>query len=216
LGHPDRNAASGGPDVLTVTDGRADDVGAAAALLHAAGVEADRAGASWLKINCRREDPIARMAVLAGGQLRWSAAQERRARTDEAEDVDAFYLADLRLALQQLLPELKVRRSAHPRYAPDAVTLSVGSQSVTLDVADGVALAAEDGRGTPVVQMPPKAMTQAVLGYATPQELSLLHDGCRMPGECRELMEALFPAAEPCLPHEETAFAAPDRFGLVP
>ena len=59
-------------------------------------------------------------------------------------------------------------------------------------------------------------MTRAIMGYATPTELSLLHEDCHVPASCSGLADALFPAREPHLIHEGLAFSKPEQFGLVP
>jgi GNAT superfamily N-acetyltransferase len=202
--------------VLTVTDIWARSIRAAAALLRTVAEEAADAGFRWIKINCRRTDPLARIAVLTGGELRWSAAQER-SWTDEAEDVDAFYLTDLRLALEQLLPELNRRWSGFGGRVPSALRLVMEEEEqVTVELGPEVALADSRDDGTPCMRLPREAMTRAVMGYAKPTELSLLHAGCRLPPECRAAADALFPAREPHLIHEGRAFATPDQLGLVP
>ena len=68
----------------------------------------------------------------------------------------------------------------------------------------------------PCVRLGRKPMTRAIMGYATPTELSLIHDGCDLPGPCREVADALLPARKPHLIHENIAFAAPGDFGIVP
>jgi GNAT superfamily N-acetyltransferase len=204
----------GADDVADVTDARASDAPAAAALLRAAAQKLEPAGFDWLRINCRREDPLARVAVLAGGQLRWSAAQERMAGED-GEDVDAFYLASLRLALEQLQPELSARLESCDARKPGALTLAMEEQSVTLRLGEQVSVERSAGI-PPVVRLPRQAMTRAIMGYATPTELALLHEGCSIPPEASRLIDALLPAREPHLIHEDTAFAAPEAFGIIP
>jgi len=215
-GTPDGFAVTGrksSEGVLDVTDAWAATAPAAAALVRAVADAALEAGCEWLRLNCRREDTLARLAVLAGGQLRWSAAQER-AGTETAEDVDAFHLTDLRLALAQMLPELNRRWQQFGGQAPAGIVLAMEEESVALELGPEVALAGPtDG---PTARLPRTAMTQALMGYATPTELSLLHEGCTLPPGCRAALNALFPATEPHLVHEETAFAGPDRFGIVP
>jgi hypothetical protein len=200
---------------LTVSDAWAAGSAAGAALLATAASEARSAGLDWLKLNCGRSDPLARMAVLAGGELRWSAGQERNW-TDEGEDVDAFYLTDLRLALGQLLPELQARRQAFTGNAPPALRLVMDDESVGLSLSGAPVLLNGEAEAAPAVRLPRKAMTQAMMGYAVPTDLVLLHDGCEIPEDCARLVDALFSAREPHLVHENMAFAQMDELGLVP
>jgi GNAT superfamily N-acetyltransferase len=204
-----------GDTALTVTDARAAGSRAAASLLKAVAAQAESAGFGWLKLNCRRDDPLARMAVLAGGELRWSAGQERNW-TDEGEDVDGFYLTDLRLALEQLLPELQARRQAFAGDAPSALRLVADDQTASLWLDGDVVLLNGEAPSAPAVRLPRKAMTQAVMGYAAPSELALLRPGCEVPPDCAGVADAIFPAREPHLIHENMAFAGMDELGLVP
>jgi hypothetical protein len=166
-------------------------------------------------LNGRRDDPLARVAVLAGGELRWSAAQERD-HTQEGEDVDAFYLADLRLALEQLQPELNARWKKFTGDAPPVVRLRMEEEEVALGLNREVTVLDQVVSDAPCLRLPRQAMTRAIMGYATPTELSLLHEGCDVPAACRSVAEALFVAREPHLIHEGLAFAKPHQFGLVP
>ncbi|MFO7956177.1 MAG: GNAT family N-acetyltransferase [Candidatus Brocadiia bacterium] len=200
---------------VTVSEGHAADAEAAAILLRTVAQEAAEAGCEWLRLNCRCEDPLARFAVLAGGQLRWSAAQERDA-TAEGEDVDAFYLADLRLALEQLMPELADRFRSFTGDAPRALVLAMDKDKVALSLRTDLGLPAKVPADAPTVHLPRKPMTQAIMGYARPGELELLHEGCRIPESCRGVVDALFAAREPHLIHEGQAFARLDKLGLVP
>ena len=201
--------------MLTVSDASAADLSVAATLLRGIADRASDAGFEWIRLNCRRADPLARIAVLAGGELRWHAAQERD-HTSDGEDVDAFYLADLRLALEQLLPELQARWKAFDGPAPSALRLAVDDEDVTLGLAAGLSLRAGSDDTAPCVMLPRKPMTQAVMGYAAPTELALIHECCEVPASCREVADALFPAREPHLIHENWAFAKPADFDLVP
>jgi len=201
--------------VLTITDAWAADIAAAGALLRAAAEEARDKCFEWIRLNCRGMDLPARAAILAGGEFRSSAAQERNA-TDQSEDVDAFYLADLPLAVEQLLPELAARRHRLAADVPPAVRLGMEEQEVTLGFADGLEILNTVPPGAACIRLPRKAMTQAILGYATPTELSLIHDGCEIPFACAALADALFPATRPHLIHEGLAFAALEDWGLVP
>ncbi len=201
--------------IVTVTDAWAADLAAAAVLLRTVADEAAALGIEWIRINARRDDVLARLAVLAGGELRWSAAQERDC-TESGEDVDAFYLADLRLALRQLLPELNARWRAFSGQAPPAVRLCMEEQAVGLSLQARLEVLDAGVDDAPCIRLPRKAMTRAVLGYASPAELSVLHDGCELPDSCRAVAEGLLPVREPHLIHENLAFAAPADFGLVP
>lgn len=200
---------------VTVSEGHAADAEAAAILLRTAAEEAHEAGCEWLRLNCRREDPLARFAVLAGGQIRWSAAQERDA-TAEGEDVAAFYLADLRLVVQQLMPELVDRFRSFTDDAPDALVLALDKEEVALSLRPDPELVDDPPADAPRAHLPRKAMTQAVMGYARPSELALLQEGCCIPDGCRDIMDGLFPARQPHLMHEGQAFARADELGLVP
>ena len=202
-------------DVVTVTDSWAAGKHAAAALLCTVAAEAQALGATWLRLNVRRGDPLARVAVLAGGELRWSAAQERDW-TDDGEDVDAFYLADLPLAVEQMQPELNARWQRFGGRVPSAVVLAMGEQRATFELGPELRVTGATPDGAPCVTMSRQAMVRAIMGYATPTELTLLHDGCEIPEACRKVADALFPAREPHLIHENTAFAEPEQFGLVP
>ena len=202
-------------EILTITDACAKDISAAAALLKTVADEAHAMGFEWIRINCPRGDAMARIAVLAGGELRWCAGQERDY-TDDGEDVDAFYLADLRLALEQLLRELNARWKGFTGDAPPAMTLGMDAEEVTLSLGQKVRILEGKPADAPIVCLPRKAMTRAIMGYATPSELSLLHEGCEIPEECRAAADALFVAREPHLIHENWAFARPEQFGLVP
>ena len=202
-------------EMLTLSDAWAAGLEEAASLLRTAADRAERAGYAWLRINGRRTDPLARIAVLAGGELRWCAAQERD-HTADGEDVDAFYLADLPLAIQQLLPELQARWSAFDGPAPSTLGLRMEDEAVTLGLDAGLALRDGGDEAAPGVELPRTAMTQAILGYAAPTELVLIHPGCEIPLACRQVVDALFPAREPHLIHEGWAFAQPADFGLAP
>ncbi len=59
-------------------------------------------------------------------------------------------------------------------------------------------------------------MTRALMGYATPTELSVIHAGCEVRSDCRAVVDVLFPARKPHVIHEGLAFAEPPEFGLVP
>ena len=201
--------------IVTITDCWAADVPTAATLLFTVAREAAEAGFEWIRINCRREDPLGRLAVLAGGQLRWSAGQERDW-TADGEDVDAFYLTDLRLGLEQLLPELNTRWSEFAGRAPSAIRLSMGDEEAALGLRGNVELVDGLAGEAPCVVLPRKAMTRAIVGYAAPTELACLHEGCEIPAACREMIDALLPAREPHLIHENSAFCGPEQFGLVP
>lgn len=202
-------------EMLTVTDAWAKDTATAASLLRAVADEAQTMGFTWLRINCRRNDPLARIAVLTGGELRWHAAQERDY-TGDGEDVDAFYLADLRLAVEQLLPEIRSRWLDSNAHVPAALVLSIEDQVVALRLDHDVAVLNHMPAKAPRVHLPRQAMMRAIMGYATPAELCLIHDGCDVSEECRDTADALFPAREPHLVHENWAFAKPQEFGLVP
>jgi len=202
-------------EILTITDAWSADLVTAATLLKSAADEAQTLALKWVRINCRRTDPLARITVLAGGQLRWWAAQERDY-TAEGEDVDAFYLADLRLAIEQILPELNARWKRFQANAPPAMRLCMDDERVGLWLRDGVVLLNGEAGAAPAVHLQRKAMTQAILGYGSPTELSLLYQGCQIPEECAQAVDALFPAREPHLIHEGTAFAGPGQFGLMP
>ncbi len=204
-----------GNETLTVMDSWAADVAAAAGLLRAIAEEAKDLGFNWIRINCRRDDPLARVAVLTGGELRWCAAQER-SYTDDGEDVDAFYLADLPLAVKQMLPELNTRWKRFASDAPSAIRLRTEDEEVALRLARELAIAGNAGTDAPCIHLPRKAMARAIMGYATPTELSLLHEGCDIPEACRIVLDALFIAREPHLFHEGYAFAKPHELGLVP
>jgi len=206
---PDRDA------VVTVTDSWSAGKQAAAGLLHAVADEARELGATWLRLNVRRQDPLARVAVLAGGELRWSAAQERDW-TENGEDVDAFYLADLALAVEQMQPELNARWQRFGGRVPSGVVLATGEEQVTLDLGPDLRVTDAAPDGAPCLRLPRRAMVRAIMGYATPTELAPLHDGCEIPRACRKVADALFPAREPHLIHENAAFAEPEQFGLVP
>jgi GNAT superfamily N-acetyltransferase len=202
-------------EALTVTDSWARDVAAAAGLLRVVSAEAREMGFTWVRLNCRREDVLARLAVLAGGELRWSAAQERD-ETKEGEDVDSFYLTDLRLAIGQLLPELTARWRGHTGERPPTLALRGGDEEVLLELGKEVELLDDGDASAPCLRLARKAMTRAIMGYATPTELSFLHEDCDVPAGCSGLADALFPAREPHLIHEGLAFAKREQFGLVP
>ena len=202
-------------EVATVMASWAENVDAAAALLLSVAEDAQTAGLKWVRINCRRTDPLARIAVLAGGELRWHAAQERD-HTEDGEDVDAFYVTSLRLAIEQLLPELKARLTRVPVVAPPALRLGMDSEDAALTLSPEPALLSDAPEESPRLELPRKAMTRAIMGYATPTELSLLHEGVAVPDECRDLADTLFPAREPHLIHEGLAFAKPPQLGLAP
>jgi GNAT superfamily N-acetyltransferase len=206
---------SAGDEVIRILDCWAADVLAAAALLRTLADEAREVSCQWIFLNCRRDDPLARMAVLAGGQLRWWAAQERDW-TEKGEDVDAFYLADLRLSVEQLLPELNARWKRAAVEAPPVLRLATDEEQVALKLGDDLTIIDAAASDIPSIRLPRKAMTRAIMGYATPTELSLLHEGCHMPADCRAVADALFVAREPHLIHEEMVFAEPSRWGLVP
>lgn len=214
LGFADFQPPTGGA-VLTLTDAWGEDLQTAAELLRTAAEEAEAAGFAWLRLNTRRRDPLARIAVLAGGELRWSAAQERD-HTSAGEDVDAFYLTNLRLALEQLQPELNARWQKFSGPAPPALRVGMEDEEVVLRLAREVTLQDPGPEGIPSLRLPRKAMTQAIMGYATPPELALLHEGSVVPEGGLAVVEALFPAREPHLIHEELAFAEPAQWGLVP
>ncbi len=202
-------------EALTITDAWAADCPTAAVLLKTVAVEAQSAGVEWIKLNCRRDDPVARMAVLTGGELRWSAGQERDW-TDDGEDVDAFCVTDLRVCMEQMLPEFQDRREAFTRDAPASMRLSMDDETVGLWLDGEVALLNGEASAAPEVRLSRKAMTQAVMGYATPAELACLHEGCDIPPECTAAVDVLFPAREPHLIHESMTFAKPEQLGLVP
>jgi len=204
-----------GGEALTITDSWATDVTAAAALLRTAAEEARDAGYGWIRINCHRDDPLARVAVLAGGELRWCAAQERD-HTEEGEDVDAFYLADLRLAIEQLLPELDARWQRFTGDAPPALRVCMDDEDVALGLDGDATTLPSAPDDAPCIRLSRKAMARAIMGYASPTELSLIHEGCDVPAQCRALADALFVAREPHLIHENMAFAKPHEFGLAP
>jgi len=166
-------------------------------------------------LNCRRDDAVARVAVLVGGELRWCAAQERD-HTQEGEDVDAFYLADLRLAMEQLLPELKARWKNFAGDAPPVVRLGTDGEEVTFGLERDLTVLDSVAADAPCICLPREAMTRAIMGYATPTELSVTQEGCDLPPTWRAVADALFVAREPHLIHEEMAFAMPHQFGLVP
>ncbi len=204
------------PDgVVTVTDCWADHASAAAALLRGLADNAGDIGAGWLRLSVRRDDPIARIAVLAGGEHRWSAAQERN--WSGEEDVDAFYLADLPTALRQMLPELNARWHRFGRASLTVLSLQMGEEpEVALELGPDLRIGERVPGDAACVRMGRKAMTRALLGYATLSELALLHADCDIPACCREVMDALFPVREPHIIHENLAFARPEQFGLVP
>jgi len=202
-------------EMLTVTDARTEDAATAASLLRTVADEALVMGFSWLRVNCRRDDPLARLTVLAGGELRWHAAQERDC-TEDGEDVDAFYLADLRLAIQQLLPEIRSRWQGTGARVPFSLVLSIEGQEIALRLDHDVTALKCAPAGAPRVHLPRPAMARAIMGYATPTELCLVHGDCNVAAECRGAVDALFPAREPHLMHENWAFATPEQFGLVP
>jgi GNAT superfamily N-acetyltransferase len=202
-------------DTLTVTDSWAGDSEAAAALLTSLARQACQDGRQWLRLNCRHNGKMARLAVLTGGQVRWSAAQERDC-TEDGEDVDAFYVAGLRPALEQMLPELNRRWQRFARTAPPAIVLWMDGERVAVELGPDLALRDGTPPGAPTVALPRMAMTQALIGYARPSDICLLHDGCNVPADCRHLLDALFPALEPHLIHEGTSFATTDQLGLVP
>ena len=202
-------------DAATIMAAWAADTETAAALLRAVAEEAHAAGLAWLRINCRRTDPLARVAVLAGGELRWNAARERDC-TDDGEDVDAFYVTDLRLALEQLLPELEARLAQTSPFTPAALRLRMDGEDVALGLGAKPSILREAPADAPCVHLPRKAMTRAIMGYATPTELCLIHEGVAIPDECRDLVDVLLPALEPHLIHEGLAFAESQDLGLVP
>jgi len=200
---------------LTITDSWAGDVVSAAALLHTVAEGARELGCQWVRLNCRRSDTLARLCVLAGGELRWSAAQERDCFA-VGEDVDAFYLANLHLAIEQLLPELDARWRAFSGAAPPTVRLDMEGEGVGLHLGRRLQVLDDPGGAAAVIRLPRKAMTRALLGYATPTELSLLHKDCCVPDECQAAADALFSAREPRPVHEGWAFAQMADYGLVP
>jgi hypothetical protein len=204
-----------GGKVLLVTDSWAQDVGSAAALLRSVAEEARDLGYTWVLLSCRRDDVLARLSVLAGGELRWSAGQERDW-SESGEDVDAFYLADLRLALEQMLPELNARWRECAGSAPAEICLSMEGDEVGVQLGPEVKLLDDPSLSILRVRLPRKAMTQAIVGYACPGELVALHEGCQVPEACSAALDALFVARQPHLVHEGLSFAGPERFGLVP
>jgi len=203
-----------GRERLNVPSSWSRDIRAAAVLLRTAAEEASRRNSEWIWLNCRRTDPLARLCVLAGGELRWCAGQERD--HTEREDVDSFYLADLRLAVEQLLPELAARWTAFTGHAPPSLHIRMEDESVVLGLAGPVELLPLAANSEPCLRLSRKAMTRAIMGYATPTELSLLHEDCSVPDECRAAADALFGAREPHLTHEGWAFAKMTDYGLVP
>jgi hypothetical protein len=208
-------SATHGPGILTVTDAWASDARTAAQLLRGLATEARQLGCEWLRINCRPTDTLARVGVLAGGEMRSCAAQERD-HTKGGEDVDAFYLAGLAVAVEQLLPELNHRWQQSGVAGATALGLRVDDEEVWIALAGDVRILASPQSSGQVVELPRKAMTQAIMGYATPSELSLIHDACRIPARAATTMDVLFPATSPHIIHEEYAFARADHFGLVP
>lgn len=201
--------------MLTITDSWAWDVSVAALLLRTVAEEAAGLGFEWIRLNCRRDDVLARLAVLAGGELRWCAAQERDC-TEKGEDVDAFYVADLRLAIEQLLPELNARWKRCAVDAPARVLLSTENEEVILGLGCELTMLGKAAGDVPRARLARKAMTQAIMGYASPTELALIHEGCDIPAACRDVIDVLFEAREPHLIHEGYAFAKASEFGLVP
>ncbi len=200
---------------LTVTDAWAETLPAAGALLLAAAKEAREVGCRWLRVSCRPEGHIARAGILAGGELRSFAAQERD-HTSQGEDVDAFYLADLRLALEQLLPELNVRWRERGSTGATALGIQVDGEESWLALAgDVTTLEAPQSTGH-LARLPRQAMAQAIMGYAAPSELQLIHSDCSIPERTAGILDVLFPATRPHLIHEGYAFADPDELGLVP
>jgi len=204
-----------GDHVVTITDAWASDLAAAALLLRHVAEEAETLSYGWIRLNCRRDDPLARIAVLAGGELRWCAAQERD-HTEKGEDVDSFCLVDLPLAVRQLLPELSERWRSSTGCAPEAILLRTDAGEVVLGLGRELTLLDSAPAGTPQVYLPRKAMTQAIIGYAAPTELCFLHAGCEIHESCCAAVDVLFEAREPHLIHEGYAFAGPNEFGLVP
>ena len=206
---------AGSDAAATVVASCTESIEAAAALLRTVADEAQENGLAWIRLNCRRTDPLARVAVLAGGELRWHAAQERD-HTEGGEDVDAFYLASLPLAIEQLLPKLEVRLAQTSPPTPTALRLRMDGEDVALGLGAKPSILREAPADAPCVQLPRKAMTRAIMGYATPTELCLLHEGCYLQDACCRVADALFPAIEPHLIHEGLAFAEPQDLGLVP
>ncbi|MGQ9681765.1 MAG: GNAT family N-acetyltransferase [Anaerolineae bacterium] len=187
---------------LRVTEAAAADGRAAQALLAILGNRARREGLETLYLPLSFEHPLARTALLAGGQVHLAGPSMPGSHWGHA---DQARVLDLRAALQALAPTLN-RRLATSRYAGWTGTLALDTESggATLELtAGGVRTSPErDAAPAVAVYLPSALLAPLLLGTYSAQELAA-QPGVRVTAPVLALLGALFPARWPCTENED-------------